>query len=174
VLTRPIGSGVLFAAAMAGEARPEWIDAALAVMEASQAPLVALLAAHGCRACTDVTGFGLLGHLGEMLAGSAPTTRVRLDTATIPAMDGALALLERGFASTLAPANADALTLVDGPVQLQESGEDVAARRALLIDPQTCGPLLAALPMERVAGALEALHGAGFPHARLIAQVTGG
>jgi selenide,water dikinase len=63
---------------------------------------------------------------------------------------------------------------VDGPVQLQESGEDVAARRALLIDPQTCGPLLAALPMERVAGALEALHGAGFPHARLIAQVTGG
>jgi selenide,water dikinase len=174
VLTRPIGSGVLFAAAMAGEARPEWIDEALAVMEGSQAPLVPLLAAHGCRACTDVTGFGLLGHLGEMLAGSAPTTRVRLDTAAIPAMDGALALLERGFASTLAPANADALTLLDGPVQLEKSGEGVAARRALLIDPQTCGPLLAALPMERVAGALEALHGAGFPHARLIAQVTGG
>jgi selenide,water dikinase len=174
VLTRPIGSGVLFAAAMAGEARPEWIDAALAVMEGNQAPLVELLAAQGCRACTDVTGFGLLGHLGEMLAGAAPTTRVRLDTATIPAMAGALALLERGFASTLAPANAEALALVDGPVELQESGEDIAARRALLIDPQTCGPLLAALPMERVAGALEALHRAGFTHARLIAQVTGG
>ncbi|MFM7394845.1 MAG: selenide, water dikinase SelD [Cyanobium sp.] len=174
VLTRPIGSGVLFAAAMAGEARPEWIDAALAVMEGSQAPLVALLAAHGCRACTDVTGFGLLGHLGEMLAGSAPTTRVRLDTAAIPAMGGALELLERGFASTLAPANAEALALLDGPVQLEEGAEFVGARRALLIDPQTCGPLLAALPMERVAGALEALNGAGFAQARLIAQVTGG
>jgi selenide,water dikinase len=174
VLTRPIGSGVLFAAAMAGEVRPDWIDAALAVMEGSQAPLVALLAAHGCRACTDVTGFGLLGHLGEMLAGAAPTTRVRLDTAAIPAMGGALPLLERGFASTMAPANAEALALVAGPVQLEESGADVAARRALLIDPQTCGPLLAALPTERVAGALEALHRAGFPHARLIAQVTDG
>jgi selenide,water dikinase len=174
VLTRPIGSGVLFAAAMAGEARPEWIDAALAVMEGNQAPLVALLAAHGCRACTDVTGFGLLGHLGEMLAGADPTTRVRLDTAAIPAMEGALELLERGFASTLAPANAEALALLDGPVQLQQSGEDAATRRALLIDPQTCGPLLAALPMERVAGALEALNGAGFAHARLIAQVMGG
>jgi len=173
VLTRPIGSGVLFAAAMAGEARPKWIDEALAVMEGSQSPLVALLAAYGCRACTDVTGFGLLGHLGEMLAGAATTTRVQLDTAAIPAMDGALDLLGRGFASTLAPANADALALVDGPVQLEESGSDQAARRALLIDPQTCGPLLAALPMERVAGTLEALHGAGFPHASLIAQVTG-
>ncbi|MFN9931540.1 MAG: selenide, water dikinase SelD [Cyanobacteriota bacterium] len=174
VLTRPIGSGVLFAAAMAGEARPEWIDAALAVMEGSQAPLVALLAAHGCRACTDVTGFGLLGHLGEMLAGAAPSTRVVLDTAAIPAMKGALPLLERGFASTLAPANAEALALLDGPVQLEEGAEDMAARRALLIDPQTCGPLLAALPMERVAEAVAALHRAGYPHARLIAQVTGG
>jgi selenide,water dikinase len=121
-----------------------------------------------------VTGFGLLGHLSEMLAGAAPTTRVRLDTASIPAMEGALALLEQGFASTLAPANAGVLTLVDGPVQLEESGEGVAGRRALLIDPQTCGPLLAAMPMERVADALAALHRAGFAHACLIAQVTGG
>ncbi|MCS5691865.1 selenide, water dikinase SelD [Cyanobium sp. FGCU-6] len=172
VLTRALGSGVLFAAAMAGQARPEWIDAALAAMEGSQAPLVALLAAHGCRACTDVTGFGLLGHLGEMLAGSPANTRVRLATAAVPVMAGSLELLEQGLASTLAPANAGALTLLDGPVHLQESGDDQAARRALLIDPQTCGPLLAALPAERIAEALAALHRAGFADARQIGQVT--
>ncbi|MEY4360388.1 MAG: selenide, water dikinase SelD, partial [Cyanobacteriota bacterium] len=50
LLTRPIGTGVLFAAAMAGAVRPAWIDAALSVMQQSQAPLVELLAAHGCQA----------------------------------------------------------------------------------------------------------------------------
>ncbi|MEB3165523.1 MAG: selenide, water dikinase SelD [Cyanobacteriota bacterium] len=176
VLTRAIGSGVLFAAAAAGAARPEWIEAALTTMETSQAALVELLAAHGCRACTDITGFGLLGHLGEMLAGAAPGTRVQLDAAAIPALEGALELLERGFASTLAPANAQALALLDGPVELVESeaaaGAGRPARRALLIDPQTCGPLLAALPAERADAAVAALQRAGFSAARRIAQVT--
>jgi selenide,water dikinase len=180
VLTRAIGSGVLFAAAAAGAARPEWIETALDTMETSQAVLLELLAAHGCRACTDITGFGLLGHLGEMLAGAAPGTRVRLEATAIPAMAGALELLEQGFASTLAPANARALALLDGPVELVESdmGSDAAAsagrqaRRALLIDPQTCGPLLAALPAETADAAVAALQRAGFSAARGIAQVT--
>ncbi len=106
LLTRPIGTGVLFAAAMAGAAKPGWLDAALAVMQQSQAPLVELLAAHGCQACTDVTGFGLLGHLGEMLG---PGQRVAFDPDAISALPGALELLEQGMSSSLAPANARAL-----------------------------------------------------------------
>ena len=173
LLTRPIGSGVLFAAAMAGAARPEWIAAALAEMQRSQADLVPLLARHGCRACTDITGFGLLGHLGEMLgigAGATPLPlAVRLRAAAVPAMDGALELLEQGFASSLAPANAAALATLDGPIRLEQPAP--GSRLALLIDPQTCGPLLAALPAAQAADALEDLAAAGFGQASVIGEV---
>lgn len=168
LLTRPIGTGVLFAAAMAGAAKPGWLDAALAVMQQSQAPLVELLAAHGCQACTDVTGFGLLGHLGEMLG---PGQRVAFDPDAISALPGALELLEQGTSSSLAPANARALALLDvpGPITLNRAA--TAAEQQLWIDPQTCGPLLAALPAAAAQGALEAIRAAGFPQAALIGRV---
>jgi len=183
LLSGPLGSGVLFAAAMAGAARPGWIDAALETMQRSQARLVELLAAHGCHACTDVTGFGLLGHLGEMLAaggaaaavlpgdGLSAGEMVLLEARSIPAFTGALELLDQGWASSLAPANGRALALLGGPVRLV--GEAAAAVEALLIDPQTCGPLLATLPADRAGAALAALQRAGFPEAALIGRVLG-
>lgn len=183
LLSGPLGSGVLFAAAMAGAARPGWMDAALQTMQRSQARLVELLAAHGCQACTDVTGFGLLGHLGEMLAAGAGAAaglpadglsageRVLLEARSIPAFTGALELLDQGWASSLAPANSRALALLEGPVRLV--GEAAAAVEALLIDPQTCGPLLATLPADRAGAALAALQRAGFPEAALIGRVLG-
>jgi selenide,water dikinase len=179
VLSRPIGSGVLFAAAMEGAARPEWIDAALEVMQRSQAPLLELLAAHGCLACTDVTGFGLLGHLGEMLTGAAPGVRVRLDATAIPSLAGARELLGQGYASSLAPANASALRLLEGAVELVDAAAigafavDAAllVDTALLIDPQTCGPLLAALPAGAGAQTLAALQAAGFAEAAMVGRV---
>jgi len=169
LLSRPIGTGVLFAAAMAGAARPGWLDAALVVMQQCQAPLVELLAAHGCQACTDVTGFGLLGHLGEMLGRGQ---RVVLDPTAIPALPGALQLLEQGMCSTLAPANARALALLDGSGPIQLSRPAAAAEQQLWIDPQTCGPLLAALPAAAAPAALEAIRAAGFSQAALIGRVV--
>jgi selenide,water dikinase len=168
LLTRPIGTGVLFAAAMAGAAKPGWLDAALALMQQSQAPLVEQLAAHGCQACTDITGFGLLGHLGEMLG---PGQRVALDPDAIPALPGALELLEQGLSSSLAPANARALALLDGPGPITLHRAASGAEQQLWIDPQTCGPLLAALPAAAAQGALEAIRAAGFPQAALIGRV---
>ena len=174
ILSRPIGTGVLFAAAMAGAAKPRWLDQALAVMQQSQAPLVELLAAHGCVACTDITGFGLLGHLGEMLGGPGHTEpQVELLAAAIPVLQGALELLEAGHTSTLAPSNARALGLLDGPVQWVGQQAGSAALQGLLIDPQTCGPLLAAVPEAQAAAALKALHGAGFGSAAVIGYTSG-
>jgi selenide,water dikinase len=202
ILSRPIGSGVLFAAAMAGAARPEWIDLALETMQQSQAPLVELLAAHGCHACTDVTGFGLLGHLGEML-GQPPGDggiSVELGGAAIPSFPGVIQLLEKGHASTLAPSNSTALALLGDGVDLvlgptdphtghgpgpgamaaaspsgtgagRDRGPGWQTVHGLLIDPQTCGPLLAAVPAERSAGALLAMRSAGFPAAAVIGVV---
>ena len=168
VLSRPIGSGVLFAAAMAGAAAPAWIEAALITMQQCQAGLVEPLVQHGCMACTDVTGFGLLGHLGEMLG---PGSSVLLDADAIPAHAGALALLEQGYASSLAPSNASALALLDpaGPVQLCQ--ESAAARLQLLIDPQTCGPLLAAVPVDQVEALLAAWRDLGFAQAACVGRV---
>ena len=174
ILSRPIGTGVLFAAAMAGAAKPRWLDQALAVMQQSQAPLVDLLAAHGCLACTDITGFGLLGHLGEMLGGPVNAElQVELLAAAIPVLPGALELLEAGHASTLAPSNARALALLKGPVQWVDQQAGSVALQGLLIDPQTCGPLLAAVPEVQAAAALEALHGAGFGSAAVIGYTSG-
>ena len=175
VLVKPIGTGVLFAASMAAapseHCKPAWIDQALAQMQQSQAPLVDLLRAHGCQACTDITGFGLLGHLGEMLAASAASIQVSLDAAALQglAMAGSLELLDLGYASSLAPSNARALALLDGPIQLQ--GPSSAALHGLLIDPQTCGPLLAALPAHQAPGAIAALHAAGFAQAAVVGSV---
>ena len=184
ILTRPIGTGVVFAAAMAGAARPEWVDQALAVMQQSQAELVALLGAHGCHACTDITGFGLLGHLGEMLratSSASPAQRkqapadlqVILDADAIPALPGSLELLEAGYSSTLAPSNARALALLDRDVALVGSRAAKASLQALLIDPQTCGPLLTAIPADQAPAAVQALHAAGYPEAAVVGRVIG-
>ena len=116
-----------------------------------------------------MTGFGLLGHLGEMLAASAEDCRVTLDVSTIPALPGALRLLSEGWASSLAPSNASALALLEERIHLQ--GQTDAAHQALLIDPQTCGPLLAAIPGDQLAAALTDMKQAGFGEAAVIGQL---
>ena len=95
----------------------------------TNAVAAAILRAHGVVACTDVTGFGLGGHLGEMLRASG--LAAALDLASLPALPGARELAAQGIASTLAPANIAAL---DAPAE---------ADLALLADPQTSGGLLA-------------------------------
>ena len=143
LLSRPLGVGVLFAAAMAGVAKPKDVETTLRTMNQSQHQLVDALQKHGAdiHACTDVTGFGLLGHLGEMLQGSKSIT-IQLWADRIPAHPGALDLLDQGLASSLAPANRDAWSLLEGPVQLSASPSQASLE--LLVDPQTCGPLLVA------------------------------
>ena len=102
----------------------------------------------GIHACTDVTGFGLLGHLGEMLQNN-PGLNVQLDGSAIPAYPGALELFESGVSSTLAPSNRAAWRWLEGPIQLQQ--QPSTALLELLVDPQTCGPLLLACTREAAA-----------------------
>jgi len=147
LISRPLGTGVLFAGAMTGDTRATDLDAALKQMACSQHALLEQIEPihEGIHACTDVTGFGLLGHLGEMLQNS-PELIVELDGQAIPAYPGALELLERGVSSSLAPSNRTAWRWLDGPVQLQQPHSP--ALLELLVDPQTCGPLLLACSSE--------------------------
>ncbi len=150
LISRPLGTGVLFAGAMTGTTKATDLDAALKGMACSQHLLLEQIEPirESIHACTDITGFGLLGHLGEMLQNS-PGLTVELDGSAIPTYSGALELFERGISSTLAPSNRAAWQWLEGPVQLKQHPS--ASLLELLVDPQTCGPLLLACSSETAA-----------------------
>uniref|UniRef100_UPI003F72EB68 selenide, water dikinase SelD n=1 Tax=Elioraea sp. TaxID=2185103 RepID=UPI003F72EB68 len=164
ILTKPIGTGTLLAGQMRGLARARWVEAALAHMCVPNRRAGAILAAHGARAATDVTGFGLLGHLVEMTRASAVDAKLVLER--IPLLDGARETVAHGVFSSLQPQN----------VRLRRAVRDLAAAQALplyplLFDPQTAGGLLAGVPAERAEACLAALHAAGYVHAAVIGRV---
>lgn len=161
ILTKPLGSGTLLAAEMAGAAPGRAIAALWPHLTASLGPAAAILAPQA-RAMTDVTGFGLAGHLDEFLRHD-PTLGAEITLDTLPLMDGAEALAGAGIASTVAPANRAAL--------LGRLAAPATPRAALLVDPQTCGGLLAAVPQGAARDLRAALRDSGH-HAALIGQIT--
>ncbi|WP_375279680.1 selenide, water dikinase SelD [Pseudooctadecabacter sp.] len=132
ILTKPLGSGTIMAAEMRRLARGADVMACLDAMQHPQGD--AATALHSAHAMTDVTGFGLAGHLAGMCAASGVGAEVRLDD--VPVMQGALDLAKDGIRSSLYPDNR-AVAGVSAPD---------TARAALMFDPQTGGGLLAAVP----------------------------
>jgi len=132
ILTRPIGSGTLLAAEMRGEAEGRDIVALFARLAVPQGDAAAILVR--ARAMTDVTGFGLAGHLRNICLESRVAAWIDADA--VPILPGAEALAARGVRSTIWAANRRA-----APV----AGLGETAREALLHDPQTAGGLLAAV-----------------------------
>ena len=158
ILTKALGVGVILAADMAGRAPGPVVAAAHRAMVAGQGQAAVLLAgvAH---AMTDVTGFGLAGHLAEMLAGTGLGAEIDLDA--VPVLDGALALAAAGVQSSIYRHNR-AATVVVGVAGAIASDP---ARMALLFDPQTCGGLLAAVPLAQAGQLVAALQAMGLPAA---------
>jgi len=138
VLTKPLGTGVVLAAARMGFADADWVEAAHASMLRSNRTAMQLLRRHGVLACTDVTGFGLAGHLSEMLHASGVGAQVYSDA--IPALPGALELLAAGWKSSFHAAN------VHPAAASSASADPASAVSDLCFDPQTSGGLLAAVP----------------------------
>ncbi|MBL8835433.1 MAG: selenide, water dikinase SelD, partial [Alphaproteobacteria bacterium] len=163
ILTKAIGTGALFAAAMRGKARGRWIDLALAAMQVSQQAAGDILRAHGATAMTDVTGFGLLGHLAEMARASAVDAVI--DPASVPVLPGARDCIAAGIVSSLQPENLRQARVVAGDRTGRE--DDMA----LLVDPQTAGGLLAALPADSAVAAISALREGGYVDAAAIGRV---
>ncbi len=167
ILTKPIGSGTILAAEMAMAEAPglllgEAVATCLALMQRPLGPAARILAPHA-HAMTDVTGFGLAGHLLEIL--DASDTAAAISLAAIPLMPGAEILATEGHASSLAPDNRAATnwrtTAPDTP------------RAHLLHDPQTAGGLLAAVPPDQAETLLTALLAAG-ETAAIIGHVAAG
>ena len=164
ILTKAIGTGVLFAAAMRGRARGRWLDAATAAMLVSQRDAARILRASGATAMTDVTGFGLLGHLVEMAKASGVDAAI--DPAAVPVLAGARECVAAGLSSSLQPANLRLVRSVIG------AGAGDVATLNLLVDPQTAGGLLAAVPADKVRAAITALQAAGHGEAAAIGRAV--
>lgn len=156
ILTKPIGSGVIMAAEMAGTAKGEWVAAALSQMARSQAGAAKIL--QNARAMTDVTGFGLYGHLAGIC--EASTVGAVLDFGALPLMKGASELAQQGVRSSL---YADNRALA--PMLISTALQD------LLFDPQTAGGLLAAVDQDQASGLAQALQKAG-EQAAVIGKIT--
>lgn len=164
ILTKPVGTGTLFAADMRSKAQGRWISNALNSMRQPSAVAAKTLFDHGATSCTDVTGFGLLGHLVEMCKGS--NAAAVLDMDAVPILPGALECVESGITSSLQPANVRLSRAVANPSTV--SG---APKYPLLFDPQTAGGMLASVPSENASAAVDALRAAGYPHTTIIGEV---
>ncbi len=164
ILTKPIGTGTLFAAHARLAAKGRWIDAALKSMVVSNRLGAKCLREFGATACTDLTGFGLLGHLVEMTRPSG--VDAELSMSALPLLDGAEECVSAGIVSSLQGAN----------VRLRRALRNQEAfvkhpRYPLIFDPQTAGGLLASVPADRVEDCMIALRKLGYIHTVAIGRI---
>lgn len=157
ILTKPIGTGALLAALARGECKAAWLKDLIAGMLQSNREAARILAEHGARGCTDVTGFGVAGHALEMAERSRCS--IRLFPHLIPLYEGFEHVTRIGIVSTLHAENAKASRRID---------PGSSALVPALFDPQTSGGLLAGIPGDRADAAVAALRAAGYPHAQIV------
>ncbi|MDP5208567.1 selenide, water dikinase SelD [Microbulbifer sp. 2205BS26-8] len=165
ILSKPLGVGTILAAEGMGEAHGRWVQKALDSMLQSNASAAEIFAQNSANALTDVTGFGLLGHLLEML--SADGLSASLIAERLPLIPGAAFCIERGWLSSLQPQNASAYAFVENPQEWQS-----LPHWALLTDPQTCGGLLAAIPEGSAESCVDALLQSGCAQASIIGAIS--
>lgn len=165
LLTGAIGTGTLLAGAMLGRARAEYLLAAIDHMDRSNGAAAEVLREYGVRGCTDVTGFGLAGHLSEMTRASGTGASIRLED--VPTLPGALEMIASGVESSLQPNNQQALD----DFEIRGGTSDAPGVR-LLADPQTSGGLLAGVPAHAADDCVQALRGKGYAAAAVVGVVT--
>jgi selenide,water dikinase len=158
ILTKPLGSGALLAAWMRAQCKADWFEKLVRGLLLSNRGAAAVFNEAGVTACTDVTGFGLAGHLLEML--DASRVSARLNSNAVPLYDGFLDVVARGIVSSLHRDNAKMSCRVPGSNWPE-----------WLFDPQTSGGLLAAVKPERVETALQSLRQAGYENAAVIGEI---
>jgi selenide,water dikinase len=159
ILSKPLGSGALLAAWMRGECPAGWFSPLIQTMLLANDRAAAILAQHGVQACTDVTGFGLAGHLLEML--DASHVGARLNPGQVPLCDGFQEIVKRGIVSTLHRDNAKVACRVQGP----------PSPPAWLFDPQTSGGMLAGVKPAAANEVLRSLVEAGYKDAMIVGEV---
>jgi selenide, water dikinase len=167
VLTKPIGTGIVATAIKQGSAAEEVVRTAVDVMTTLNAGAAQAMLAGGVSAATDVTGFGLLGHLHSMLLASGQAATVH--AGAVPLLPGVRELAAAGLVPGGTRRN---LADLEGAVVFDPSVDDL--HRTLLCDAQTSGGLLISVPEAGAAALLERLKDAGTPVAAVIGRVSDG
>lgn len=165
LLTKPLGTGVLMAAHMRGLCSAAAFDSLMQSMLTSQHEYVELIRKYAVQAVTDITGFGLVGHLLEMLDASRRTASIQLTR--IPILSGAEELSRSGVQSSLLPDN-----LASAARAHAEEGVVSDSRFNLLFDPQTCGGLLISLPTPELELFSNAARAAGLSPPTAIGSIS--
>ena len=124
-----------------------------------------LLGSHGASACTDVTGFGLVGHLLEMLRGSSLGAVINMSA--LPALDGTLQTLSAELVSTLQPKNERFSQQIENTDEVRQN-----PMFQLLFDPQTSGGLLASISADKAQRCLKDLIAQGYKSSAIIGRVV--
>ena len=166
MLTKPLGTGIVATAIKAGECPPAVLTAAVESMARLNRGAAEAAVAAGAHAATDVTGYGLTGHLGNMARASGVSARI--DAATVPVLDGVGALIEAGHVPGGTRRN-----LADAADSVSYEGEVSETTRLLLADAQTSGGLLIASPPRRTAMLTGELEARG-EVAAVVGQITAG
>lgn len=164
VLTKPIGSGVLFNGNLKKWVSAEALDACVKVLTTLNKAAAETLQGFDVHAVTDITGFGLGGHAFEMAKGSSVT--LEIDLAQVPVLAEALDMYERGVSTGVNQMNRQLIQ------DSTDFGTVSGAHQELLVDPQTSGGLLVALPATQGEAAVAALREAGVEHACTVGRVV--
>jgi selenide,water dikinase len=164
ILTKPIGTGIYSTALKNGALSPRREKLMYRVMSALNRDAANGMRRFGARACTDITGFGFLGHALEMA--EASDVSLIINTRAIPVLPGVLDLAKRGFLTGGGMANREYVkdqVVVDGRIS--------PSLEMLLCDPQTSGGLLVSIPRRRAKRYMEELGKRGLKHAAVIGEV---
>ncbi len=182
ILTKAIGTGVLLAADMRAKARGRWIEEAVHSMTTSNRCAAKIFSKYECTACTDVTGFGLMGHLLEMLeystspAGASHNNfeklAAQIDINEIPILTGAEDCVEKGISSSLHIQNVRSSKAIANNESLKNLDTSKKLVYTLLFDPQTAGGLLACVPPTKdIENLLKELKSSGYSRSTAIGRI---
>lgn len=165
ILSKAIGTGTLFAADMRMKAKGRWIDAAIQSMLISNQKGAQCLQQFNATACTDLTGFGLIGHLIEMTKASRVDATLYMDS--LPFLEGALNTVAAGILSSLQAQNLRCRRAIKN---IEKASKHPAF--PLLFDPQTAGGLIAGVAADRADDCVKALKGMAYVDAAVIGEIS--
>jgi len=165
ILTKPLGTGIITTALKKGKASEESVDEAVKSMTTLNAAAAQVARRHPIHACSDVTGFGILGHALEMASGSDVT--LVIESAKMPLLRGTPRLAEKGYITGGCKRNKEYL---NDKMAIDKNIREGLVEAAL--DPQTSGGLLFAIAKRHATKLLEELHAAGVSHATEVGYAT--
>jgi selenide,water dikinase len=163
ILTKPLGTGILSTAIRADKLSADETATLVGVMTQLNRQASIAMVAHGANACTDITGYGLLGHALEM--GFASNVTCEIDSPRVPFLPGARHYAGQGMLTGGGGSNR---TFVEGRISMGEGVDEITQH--LLFDPQTSGGLLIAVPESSAAGLLQDLRET-CPDSAIIGQI---